>query len=88
MPSQQLAVVARLLVSPTHRRKGVAQALLAAALAEANRLDRTPILDVATHFEKAISLYETCGWRRLGQVAVEIAGVEPLEEYVYAAPPV
>ncbi|HEV2068597.1 MAG TPA: GNAT family N-acetyltransferase [Acidimicrobiales bacterium] len=84
--TQQLAVVARLLVSPAHRRNGFAQALLAEALAEVARLGRTPILDVATHFDAAMSLYERSGWRMLGQVSVDISGMEPLDEYVYVGP--
>ena len=86
VPTQQLAVVARLLVSPAHRRNGFAQALLAEALGEVARLGRTPILDVATHFDAAMSLYERSGWRRLGQVSVDISGMEPLDEYVYVGP--
>ena len=81
-----LAVVARLLVSPAHRRQGIARALLGEALAETRRLGRTPILDVATHFHPAISLYEECGWRRAGRVTVGMGEMEPLDEYVYLGP--
>lgn len=81
---EDVAVVARMLVSPTARRRGVARALLGEAVAEARRLGRRPILDVATHFAGAIALYESAGWRRLGLVSVDISGMEPLEEYVYA----
>ena len=83
---KDIAVVARMLVSPTTRRRGVARALLTEAVAEARRLGRTPILDVATHFTGAIALYESAGWRRLGLVSVDIPGMEPLDEYVYTKP--
>jgi GNAT superfamily N-acetyltransferase len=66
-PKEQLAVVARLLVSPRRRRLGIAQGLLVDALAEVSRHGRTPVLDVATHFHKAIALYEHCGWRKVGR---------------------
>lgn len=85
VPAHRLAVVARLLVSPTHRQRGIARALLAEATAEAARLGRLPVLDVAVHFDRAIALYESSGWRRLGLVSVDITGMEPLDEYVYAA---
>lgn len=84
VPPHRLAVLARLLVSPTHRQQGIARALLAQAVAEAARVGRVPILDVAVHFDRAIALYESSGWRRLGLVSVEITGMEPLDEYVYA----
>lgn len=83
---QDIAVIARMLVSPTTRRQGVARALLTEAVAEARRLGRTPILDVATHFTGAIALYESAGWQRLGLVSVDISGMEPLDEYVYTKP--
>lgn len=83
---KDIAVVARMLVSPTARRRGVARALLAEAVAEAHRLGRKPILDVATHFIAAIALYESAGWRRLGLVTVDISGMDPMDEYVYATP--
>jgi GNAT superfamily N-acetyltransferase len=86
VPEQKLAVVARLVVAPAHRRNGAARALLAEALAEVVRLGRTPILDVATHFAGAIALYDRSGWRRLGQVSVAMSGAEPLDEYVYVGP--
>lgn len=86
VPEQRLAVVARLLVSPAHRRDGVAGALLAEAEEEAARLGLIPVLDVATHFAAAIALYERSGWRRLGQVSVAFPGAEPLDEHVYVGP--
>ena len=79
----RLCVVARLLVLPTERRKGLGSSLLGVA-AEAGRSGaRWPVLDVAIHFKPAIRLYEKSGWVRAGQVNVSFSGAEPLEEFVY-----
>lgn len=86
-PREVLAVVARLLVLPTHRRKGVAASLLAHASRSAQTSGRFPILDVATHFADAIRLYEGLGWTRLGRVSVDIGGGHIVEEFVFCAPP-
>jgi GNAT superfamily N-acetyltransferase len=80
-----LAVVARLLVSPDRRRHGFGRLLLSEATAQATRLGRQPILDVATQFSPAVALYESAGWQRLGTVAVPLGSPE-LEEHVYAYP--
>lgn len=82
----RLGVVARLLVSPTARRRGIGGALLRTACHGAWALDRRPILDVATHFAPAIALYERGGWERIAEVTVPLGGTDPLLEYVYAHP--
>lgn len=86
-PPEQLCVVARLFVSPTDRRTGVGRALLAMASEGGHARGLWPILDVATQFDGAIRLYESCGWVRAGQVTVRFPGSLPLEELVYIAPP-
>lgn len=48
----QLGVVARLMVSPSARRKGIARALLDVAAAEARARDLVPILDVVTAYAR------------------------------------
>lgn len=83
----RLCVVARLFVAPRQRRTGVARTLLASAVEEAEELGRRPVLDVATHFVAAISLYERLGWRRAGTVTVDMGDRPPLDEHVYLAPP-
>lgn len=81
-----LAVIARLLVAPDRRRRGIADGLLVTATRAATGLGRHAILDVPTHFAPAVALYERAGWSRVAQVTVTIAGTEPLDEYVYVAP--
>src|SRR4051812_20869236 len=50
----KLAVVARLLVSPTCRRKGVGRALLDTAATSAWAIGRVPILDVVIDYTAAV----------------------------------
>jgi GNAT superfamily N-acetyltransferase len=82
----ELAVVARLLTDPAARRQGVGAALLAVATQGSVARGRRPILDVATHFDAAIALYERAGWERVGTVTVAVPGDEPLDEHVYLGP--
>ena len=83
---ERLGVVARLLVAPAHRRKGLGGTLLGVAAQTAHALGRWPILDVATHFDAAIALYERAGWIRAVRVDVHFRNAEPLAEYVYIGP--
>lgn len=86
MDCSQLAVVARLIVGPSLRRSGVGRALLETAAADARRRGLHPILDVATHYDAAIALYESCGWRNAGEVTLVFADGSRLQSYVYLAP--
>jgi GNAT superfamily N-acetyltransferase len=81
-----LAVVARLVVDPTMRRRGVGRALLEAAAADARRRGLHPILDVVTHFYAAHALYRSCGWRNAGEVTLRFADGSTLQSYVFLAP--
>lgn len=81
-----LAFVARLLVAPSHRRRGIGRELLDVATRDAHRRSRWPVLDVATTFRPAIQLYEAAGWTRAGSVTVELPRERPLEELVYLGP--
>ncbi|HTX62108.1 MAG TPA: GNAT family N-acetyltransferase [Acidimicrobiales bacterium] len=84
--ASDLAFVARLMVAPSARRRGVARALLEAATCAAQARGRTVVLDVVEHDAAAIALYESCGWRSLGhRVLTTRSGVE-LPISVYAAP--
>jgi GNAT superfamily N-acetyltransferase len=85
-PQDQLAVVARLLVSPRARGQGAGRMLLAAATAEAASHGLWPILDVDTDLASAIALYESQGWTRAGQVTVHWSDGRTLTEYVYLGP--
>jgi GNAT superfamily N-acetyltransferase len=59
-------VLARLFVVPAARGTGLGRRLVAVACAEAERLGRHPVLDVAHDGHAAIRLYERLGWVRLG----------------------
>jgi GNAT superfamily N-acetyltransferase len=69
-PADQLAVVARLFVSPRARGLGAGRLLLDAATAEARSRSLHPVLDVDTELSAAIALYESAGWTRAGQLTV------------------
>jgi GNAT superfamily N-acetyltransferase len=85
--TERLAVVARLLVSPSVRRQGVGRSLLEKAADHAAEIARTPILEVTTNERGAIRLYETSGWIRIGSTTVRWRSTgEVLDEYVYVAP--
>jgi ribosomal-protein-alanine N-acetyltransferase len=82
----ELAVVARLIVDPAMRRLGVGRALLHAGAEAAQGHGRHPVLDVATHYEAAIALYDSCGWRNAGEVTMMFGDGFELQSYVYVAP--
>ena len=86
-PEAQLAVVARLFVSPRARGRGAGRLLLGAATAEAAARGLHPVLDVDTELSSAIALYESAGWTRAGVVTVRFGdGDRVLNEYVYVGP--
>lgn len=82
----ELGVIARLLVSPAERRKGLGTSLLAIAADAALARGLWPILDVAASFGPAIRLYQRTGWVCAGQVTVRLPESEPLDEFVYIGP--
>lgn len=85
-PVERLGVVARLLVAPTGRRRGVGRALLAVAGADAIARGLYPVLDVAIQFEGAVRLYEACGWTRAGEVTTRLSDEVSITEHVYLGP--
>jgi GNAT superfamily N-acetyltransferase len=87
LPADDVAVVARVLVAPRARRQGVARALLDQAVGGAHERGLHPILDVATHFDAAIALYEDAGWARVDTLTIEFAALPDLECHVYVGPP-
>ncbi|HEY0935018.1 MAG TPA: GNAT family N-acetyltransferase [Trebonia sp.] len=82
----QLAVVARLFVSPRARGQGAGGRLLGAAAAEAAARGLYPVLDVDTGLTAAIALYESLGWTRAGTVTVRWSDARELTEHVYLGP--
>ena len=84
-PVDRLAVVARLAVAPEFRRQGAGRALLRAATDAALEKGFWPVLEVVTRFAGAISLYESCGWRRAGELTVQFDDLR-LDEVVFVGP--
>jgi GNAT superfamily N-acetyltransferase len=82
----QLAVIARLMVDPGERRRGIAHSLLETAVAAARERGFVPILDVVTQYDAAVALYESAGWDRLGTVGFSLPDGTTIEEFVYQAP--
>jgi GNAT superfamily N-acetyltransferase len=87
LPAAQLAVVARLLVSPTERRTGIGRLLLSAATERSVELGLWPILDVVAQSAAPIRLYEEAGWTCVGKVTVTFGHSGPIDEFVYLGPP-
>jgi GNAT superfamily N-acetyltransferase len=85
-PADGFGFVARLLVAPEARRKGIGRLLLQTATAESVRLGLWPILDVVTVHRAAIKLYEQVGWTRAGQVTARFSDGHELEEVVLIGP--
>lgn len=69
-PSSELAFVARMYVVPHARRHGVAAELLTRVANHARDLGRSAVLDVWDQRGPANSIYEACGWREVGRVAI------------------
>jgi GNAT superfamily N-acetyltransferase len=86
LAGDDLAVVARLLVSPAARRRGIGRLLLETASEMARSLELRPILDVAVRYEAAVRLYKDAGWRCLGSVGFPMPDGTTVDEYVYLAP--
>lgn len=84
--ASEVGVVARLMVAPSMRRRGVARTLLDVATADAWCRGLVPILDVVPRHEAAIALYESAGWSQLGQVTYDLPNGMLVDEFVYRAP--
>ena len=84
--SRELGVIARLMVAPSARRRGLGRELLEIAAAKACDLGLVPILDVVTRHEPAVALYESAGWTQIGKVDCDLPDGTTVEELVYRAP--
>jgi ribosomal protein S18 acetylase RimI-like enzyme len=82
----QLGFVARLLVAPDARRRGVARRLLKHVVDEGRQRRLRTVLDVVTSDVGAIALYDATGWRRLGSHTISLRSGGTLDLHVYAAP--
>lgn len=85
-PESELAVVARLFVSPRVRGAGAGGRLLDTAAADAVSRGLWPVLDVAADLTSAIAMYEGHGWVRAGEVVLDLGEGRLLNEYVYLGP--
>jgi len=85
-PADQFGVIARLLVAPEARRKGIGRLLLDTAAVDSLRRGLWPILDVVTQHRGAIMLYEQAGWVRAGQVTTKFGDGNESEEVVFLGP--
>ena len=84
--TEPVGYVARLLVDPSVRRTGIGRDLLAHALAAAIADGLVPVLDVVADARKAISLYESTGWVRLGSADLALPDGTTITEHVYRGP--
>ena len=87
-----LALLARLLVDPAVRGRGIGRALVRTAVAHAHAAGRRPVLDVLKETPGPIALYESEGWERLGPTTLDLrplgyGDVPPLQLWVYLGPP-
>jgi GNAT superfamily N-acetyltransferase len=86
LPADRLGVVARLMVDPGHRGRGIGRALLETATDASWERGLWPVLDVVADSAGAIALYERCGWTRAGEVTVTFRSGPTLEEAVFLGP--
>jgi len=91
LPVDRLTVLARLLVHPDARGRGVGRALVRTATARARATGRRAVLDVLQETTGPARLYESEGWTRLGPTSLDLAAlgygdVPPLQLWVYLGP--
>ena len=88
VPDGSVAFVARLLVEPSARRRGIGARLLDHARSEAIARDLVPMLDVVDtpSASAAISMYRRQGWQEVGRTTFKLLDGHDLEELVFRAP--
>lgn len=86
VPVAQIAVLARLFVSPRARRRALAAGLLETVERSAKAAGLRVVLDVMIKDQAALDLYRTRGWRVLGKVDHSF-GVDQREQALALAKP-
>lgn len=88
LAADDLVVVARLLVSPNHRRRGVGLALLDVAAQQARAEGRRAVLDVADDdaAAPAAALYARAGWIPAGITTFHLRGGVDLDVRLWLSP--
>ena len=79
-----LGAIARLLVDPDVRGRGIGRALLRTARSAAVTQHRIPVLEVVETSRAAIALYRRCGWVEVGRTSLALADGRELRELVFA----
>ena len=82
----EIGFIARLLVDPSVRRRGLGTRLLEQARREAMARGRRPALEVVRTASAAISLYRAAGWREIGRTVLNLPDGRELEELVFLGP--
>ncbi len=82
----EVGVVARLLVDPRFRRRGLGARLLEQARSEAVVRGLVPVLDVVASATAAVGLYRARGWAEIGRCTFALPAGPSVEELVFAAP--
>jgi PAS domain S-box-containing protein len=86
LAASEVAVMARLVVARAARRTGLGQRLLERACDAARAAGFAPALDVAKHLPGAVGFYESLGWSRAGELAVD-SPTGPVTAWVCTPPP-
>ena len=79
-----LGAIARLLVDPDSRGRGIARALLLTARSAAVAQRRVPVLEVVESSHAAIALYRRSGWVEVGRTSLALPDGHELRELVFA----
>jgi GNAT superfamily N-acetyltransferase len=80
-----VGAIARLLVDPDARGRGIARALLGTARSAAVTQHRVPVLEVVESSHAAIALYRRSGWVEVGRTALALPDGRDLRELVFAS---
>lgn len=84
--NDEVAVLGRLFVDPVARGSKLGLRLVRTATAEATRLGRQAVLDVMLKDAAAIRVYESMGWRSIGELTHVHSGGKLEPARAYAAP--